>query len=163
MTPDVRVTPVSTASFSDSVFYTFTKPTVNLIYPSAAIWVSVGVLNALFSTTSQSVSHRKRVLCTMMNYFFGLIGYVITMAASVRLIALLMPRNTNRVALPHSRGPILSLLGTAHFVINIKLYLTVLLKPLPKLENSYLCICLFMDLFIIYLLFIHLLISLPFT
>ena len=29
---------------------------------------------------------------------------------------------TNRVTLPHSLGPILSLFGTAHFVINVKLY-----------------------------------------
>ena len=74
----------------------------------------------------------------MLNYFFGLIGYIITMAVLVRLISLLIPRNKNRVALPRSRGPILSLFGTAYFVIHIKLYLTVLLKPLPKLEISYL-------------------------
>jgi len=138
MTPDVRVTRFSTVYFKDSVLYTSTKPIFNLIYPRADIWVSVGLLNALSSTTSQSVSHRKSVLCMMLNYFFGLIGYIITMAVLVRLISLLIPRNKNRVALPRSRGPILSLFGTAYFVIHIKLYLTVLLKPLPKLEISYL-------------------------
>jgi hypothetical protein len=95
----------------------------------------------------------------MLNYFFGLIGYIITMAALVTLISLLIPRNTNRVTLPLSRGPILSVFGMAHFVIHIKLYLSVLLKPLPNLEISYLCICLFMDLciyFFTYYLFIYL-------
>jgi len=72
----------------------------------------------------------------MLNYFFGLIGYVITMAALVRFISLLTPRIKNRVARPRSRGPILSFFGEGRFVINIKLYVTDLLKQLPKLKIS---------------------------
>jgi len=156
MTPVVRVTPLSTAYFNDSVLYTFTKLTVNLIYPSAAIWVSDGVLNALCSTTSLSVSHlkKKSVLCTMLNYFFGLIGYVITMATLVRLISLVIRRNRNPVARPRAHGPILSLFGTARFVIHIKLYLTVVLlyhcrnlKFLICASVSFLWIYLFIYLF----------------
>jgi hypothetical protein len=96
----------------------------------------------------------------MLNYFFGLVGYVITMAASVRLISLLVPSNTNSVALPRSRGPILSLFGMEHFLIHMKLYLTVLQKPLPKFEN-FLFVHLFVYLWIY--LFIYLVFAYSFT